>query len=658
MIQTRRFVTNPWPRLARTAVLVCLAAVGACTTIGPPGGSATRVTESRAAASAAAGEYAQAARMYETLAAGASADDAARLRLLAALAWLDAGRYEPARRAYAEATAQPGGPTTLLATLVESALGVADGNADAALDALNRVANAGFNLNERLAYQGVRARALFALDRPAEAVSFLVRREYWLNEDRAVSANHQAIWDGLRATPSEVLEDARLDSEDRDVRGWLDLVAVTNPLRHEDRALRQAVLDWTRRYPNHAANAYFVPALIGDQSLGPGAAPQRIALLLPLQGRQRAAAIAIRDGFISAHIADSPIFNAPEVRVYDYSADGALLTYERAVNEGAEVVVGPLTKSAVEEMTFAAALPVPLIALNELPRDNLAPTGFYQFALAPEDEAAAVARRAALDSDRRAVALVPIGDWGERVLTSFRDALLGHGGQLLDYELYDPAETDFSTEIERVMQIRASIVRRNSVRQLLGETVQFEPRRRRDVDYIFLAAPAATARLIRPQLKFHFSGDLPVYTTTTAYTDDGRSNADLDGVRFTEIPWLIEPETAPVPAAAVYEQYWRGRPQVARLFAFGLDAYRLIGLLLVDGFEGVAAGATGELALDSDNRVRRRPAFGIIRRQGVERLSEPEISFEGDMLEPPEEISFEGDMLEPPPEWLEATGNE
>ncbi|MGC2462102.1 MAG: penicillin-binding protein activator, partial [Steroidobacteraceae bacterium] len=62
---------------------------------------------------------------------------------------------------------------------------------------------------------------------------------------------------------------------------------------------------------------------------------------------------------------------------------------------------------------------IPVLALNFLPADRPAPAGLYQFALSPQDEAQLVARRILADGHRRGVALVPRGDWGNRVIDAF-----------------------------------------------------------------------------------------------------------------------------------------------------------------------------------------------------------------------------------------------
>jgi hypothetical protein len=48
---------------------------------------------------------------------------------------------------------------------------------------------------------------------------------------------------------------------------------------------------------------------------------------------------------------------------------------------------------------------------------------------------------------------------------------------------------------------------------------------------------------------------------------------DLDGVRFVDMPWLLQPDH---PAVMVYPQPAQPMPtELARLYAFGIDAYRI-----------------------------------------------------------------------------------
>ena len=72
-----------------------------------------------------------------------------------------------------------------------------------------------------------------------------------------------------------------------------------------------------------------------------------------------------------------------------------------------------------------------MLALNALPNDARGPDNLYQFALSPEDEARATARRILADGLKRGVALSPSGEWGTRVSTAFNQEFLAGGGVLL-----------------------------------------------------------------------------------------------------------------------------------------------------------------------------------------------------------------------------------
>ena len=290
-----------------------------------------------------------------------------------------------------------------------------------------------------------------------------------------------------------------------------------------------------------------------------------------------------------------------------------------AARAGAEFVIGPLTR---EEVTAAADAPgrrPTLLALNFLPaeRGAPAPSDFYQFALSPEDEARLAARRAIADGRRRAVALVPADDWGTRVLAAFREQLEADGGQLLGSAVYVPGQADFSRPIQSVLRLSDSQARRKRLESIVGSALTFQARRRGDIDCIFVPAPAAAARALRPQLRFHFAGDIPAYATSDAYEPGLAANQDLDGLIFPETPWLLGSGQAASRLRAAQRDAWGAdAPSRGRLFAFGYDAFQLYSALRVgkpsSSNELQIDGATGLLSLDSERRVHRELTWAQI----------------------------------------------
>jgi len=328
-----------------------------------------------------------------------------------------------------------------------------------------------------------------------------------------------------------------------------------------------------------------------------------VALLLPLSGAQRPVAEAIRDGFMAAWLADDAA-TRPEVRVLDEERPGAADAYRAALADGAGLVVGPLLKESVAQVVPLAG-PVPTLVLNNLDAAGLPPPGLFQFALAPEDEARQVAERAVAEGRTRALALVPDSEWGRRMLTAFMPALEALGGTVLAYRFYDPAATDYTAQLQRLLLVDESRARHRQLAANVGVELEFEPRRRTDVDFIFLAATTASGRLIRPQLRFLYAGDIPTYATSAIYPPGSAGDADLDGIMFPDAPALLGGD---VRAGALRGSLGRSWPPGAqarmRFYAMGFDAYTLARGGAGPGEAGIS-GLSGRLTADAGQRIHR-----------------------------------------------------
>jgi len=343
----------------------------------------------------------------------------------------------------------------------------------------------------------------------------------------------------------------------------------------------------------------------GRPAAGPTAGPH-IALLLPVTGRAAAAAISVRDGFMTAYYQVPPA-ERPRLQIHDTGSQSVADALTQAIAAGADIIVGPLTREEVAAAADFPGLRVPVLALNFLPPERPAPPQFYQYALSPEDEARLVARRVLEDHHQRGVALVPAGEWGTRVLAAFRQELQAGGGDLLATAQIDTARTDYSPAITEVLRQSDSSARYHRLESILGTKLQFDPRRRNDIEFIFAPAPANLERLLRPQLRFHYAGDIPTYATSDAFEPDVRANEDLEGLMFPDMPWMLGGDLADAVRAATRGAWPAGGPYRGRLFAFGFDAFRLVQALRHSGVNGTinVAGLTGRLSLDGQRHVRR-----------------------------------------------------
>lgn len=583
--------------------------------------------ESRAERLARNGEHGEAAGAYMGLAVDAVGAERDRYTLLAVEQYLDAGDVVRARSAFGSVARPDGGSLAALWNTNQAAFYLYGGDADAALALLEPMSRQPLSQRDRLRVEVLRADAWIQKQDPARAVELMTQRESWLDDRRSIEQNRARLWQGLSVSSPTVLRSAAGMATDPVVRGWLTIGSLAASTGQQGVGWSNGLVRWRTQNPDHPAQM-----ILGDIELPENLLfdyPRQIALLLPLSGSAASAGEAVQNGFLGAYFATaSGLDDRQGVRIYDVNVEGgATAAYATAVADGAEFVVGPLLKRSVAALANDILVPVPVLTLNYLPDDTLPPPGLYQFALAPEDEAIAAAQRALQDGHTRAVALVPGNDWGRRLLTSFATEFEGLGGTLLDYRSYTPDKQDFSDEIESLMGLSGSVQRYRRLRANLGGTLQFDPRRRQDAEFVFLATPAATGRLIKAQLKFHYSGDLPVYSTSAVYALDGRSNADLNGLMFADTPWVVDPQPWIESLPPLFAEHWPEQRRLARLHAMGYDAYNLIAsLYAVRGSSMIEIdGATGELFLDNGGRVHRRLAWAQFQRGEVVPLPRPEV---------------------------------
>ena len=603
-----------WNRKASTvAVLLLALVIAACETT--PGGAFGGSAESRAERLAQNGEFQEAASAYIGLAAGASGSERDRLTLLAVDNWLDAGDADRARNAFGGVAQPQGGELLWRWNSTRAAMLLYDGEAQPASDLLESLSRQSLPPDLRLRVEALRADAWFQLQEPTRAIELLMQRESWLDSEQSIERNRERLWKGLLVSDPKVLRGAAEIATNPTVRGWLTLGSLATATGQQGIGWSNGIVRWRERNAGHPAMSVLDNLDISDDQLL--TYPRRIALLLPLSGRTASAGKAVQNGFLGAYFASAGgLDDRQSILVYDVETEGGpSAAYASAVEDGAEFVVGPLLRDSVTELANDILVPVPVLTLNYLPDESLPPPGLFQFALAPEDEAASAAVRAIEDGHRSAVALVPNSNWGRRLLTAFATEFEARGGTLVDYRSFTSESPDFSRTIEELMGLAGSVSRYQRMRANIGSPLQFDPRRRQDVDFIFLAADGAAGRLLKSQLKFHYSGDLPVYSTSSIYAMDGRSDSDLNGIRFADTPWIIAPQSWIRYLPDAYREYWPEERRLGRLHAMGYDAYHLVAPLFAarNGTMPEIDGATGVLYLDGSGRIHRRLAWAEFR---------------------------------------------
>lgn len=503
----------------------------------------------------------------------------------------------------------------VLASTLAAELAMTRNDPKAALTALSHPSLqrlAELPVEQQVRTHNVQARALEADGQTLAAARERIFIAPLLSGEAAVQ-NHEAIWTLVASLPVEQLQGAGAD----DLGGWMSLaLAIKSNGTLEQ---QQAAIDtWISQHPQHPAALQLPQPLVKLKQLA-SQPLTRIALLLPQEGQLAGVARALREGFMAAHYqAQQAGQNPPIIDVFDSSRLTSLDDfYRQAQAQGVQLVVGPLEKPLVKQLASRAQLPLPTLALNYSDTAQAGPAQLFQFGLAAEDEAREVARRARADGFHGAAAMVPKGEWGDRVLAAFRQDWEANGGSLVATERVDQP-VQLAQQIADMFQVRGG--GSGSLQDNASGAAQ--PSRRQDIDFIFLAATPQQAQQIKPTLNFQYAGNVPVYATSHVFsaTGDVAQYNDMNGIRFCETPWLLD--TGNPLRQQVTRQWPQANGSLGRLYAMGVDAYSLaprLGQLKalpdsrIDGLSGI-------LGLNSSQRIERQLPWAEFSNGQVQRL--------------------------------------
>ncbi len=395
------------------------------------------------------------------------------------------------------------------------------------------------------------------------------------------------VWNKLQHVPLPQLQSAAAQSTDPTISGWLKLAMIGKQYSTNTNQLVTQLMAWRAANPSHPANTLF-PDNATLTRLQNARVPQHIALLLPLQGTLSNSGQAVRNGFLSAYYG-SPTQHQQTVSFLDTTQNPNMsVLYQQALSQGADSVVGPLTKEEVQQLVGQGKFPAPTLALNytNVGFGSL-PTNFYEFGLSPLDEAKQLAEKSWQTGHKHALLIAPDDAWGQRVVKSLTANWQSLGGTVSD-TFYFNSQTDLNKGI-------ANLLRANPAAQ----------QRRQDFDIIFLLAPPQTARQIVPLLKYYYAANVPIYATSVVYSGKpSPEDSDLNGVTFADMPWTLQNANANTSAI-------KSDSNSGRLYALGRDAYlvsnQFYRLSVLPNFP--IYGATGALTLTSQQQIYRRLAW-------------------------------------------------
>ena len=460
-------------------------------------------------------------------------------------------------------------------------------------------------------FHEVLAQAYQMTNNPAESVAQRILLERILPDDVSRANNRRALWLSLTKLPVEEINTLAIEAPQGSLlQGYMQLALIARLKTNNPQAMLGALEEWQRKHPHHPGNE-LLPSPLSNLQNQLYATPRQIALLLPLTGALKGPGLALKDGFLTAYDT-SDAAATTRIRIYNTADNNAAALYKQAVEEGADYIVGPLSKADVA-LVANLSHPVPTLLLNDanLPQNDNA----FSFGLSPAHEARQVAAKARKNGLGRALIIAPEGPWGNEIAHAVTDQWRINGGIVGDTYAYQP-NADLNHGIQDFLH---AINVESLNKQHKPLVVDNSPKRRQDFDVIFLVAYPSVARQIKPLLNYYFANDIPVYATSSVYggSPNTQKDRDLNGIIFCDMPWIFSHHIKSENWPEQFNSY-------DRLYALGMDSFALgtqLNQLRLFPAMGVS-DKSGIVYLTPNQRIARMLAFGQFKQGLAESIGE------------------------------------
>lgn len=413
------------------------------------------------------------------------------------------------------------------------------------------------------------------------------------------------IWQALQQLSSYALE--RFDRGTVVQRGWVKLAKYQQIYIGSGIQLHQALNNWQRRFVNHPAT-YILPKKVQNAvNLAPYQA-KRIAVLLPQSGSSKRLGSALKNGFLAAmdHSEIEEItFIDEQLSVEDIDRQLATQQFD--------FIIGPLLKDNIEKVSTSSAIQsTPTLHLNTSETPNLNAEQYF-FALNPEHEVEQAMVHFLSQKFQKPMLLAPDTLSGLRLVNHFKNEWQNYSLIEPEVGLYTDSK-DMAKVVASLLEVDASKERIKVIKSLFRKEVESETRSRMDIDVIYILGDAIETRLLKPYLDVNvstFAKRIPLYASSRSYSKrmDHTDKGDLEGLFFTEQPWMLNKSVDKFNLRAQYDALWPEQADIEqRLFAMAFDAVHLIPeLKQLAKVPGKAhSGLTGKLSIKNNNTIERR----------------------------------------------------
>jgi outer membrane PBP1 activator LpoA protein len=408
--------------------------------------------------------------------------------------------------------------------------------------------------------------------------------------------------------------------------GWLQLIQVANEYGKQTAPFDDDLLKWRKSYPVHPANLIVEQLLLNKTQK---TSFNNIAVLLPLSGSQKAAGLAAQQGILAAYKSDG------DTKLH--FIDTTTLVWgdlnQSLIGLSADFVIGPLLKDNLEkylslqnsvDINNEVKLSSVTTLLLNVPKSLPLKEGQFALSMRPEDEGIQAAASLSNASYKHPIILSHDDAVSRRIANAFVTQWKKMTKTLIDVVYFESGKK-MQADIKTSLDVIESESRIKELTNNLKYSLKTQTRNRRDVDMIYLIGSAKQTRLVKPFIEVNispFAKTIPVFASSRSHSikSDNSSSSDLQGLTFTEIPWLLNSTMQNKTLASTSKELWPKRSDsLSRIFALGYDSLNLLSTLSQMKKSPYIRhyGQTGVLQLNSDGVLNRSLLWGQYKRGKV-----------------------------------------
>ncbi|MDC9525639.1 penicillin-binding protein activator [Pseudoalteromonas sp. Angola-30] len=440
---------------------------------------------------------------------------------------------------------------------------------------------------------------------PKRAAPYFFRASETANKNNIeIPALQSALWDNLTKLSSYALE--RFNRGSVIQQGWTNLALYHQVYANSGVELDQAINNWRRRYPGHPAVAILPEQ---DEALA-DLAPvniERLAVLLPQSGANERLGDALKAGILAGLDKQS----ISDTVFIDENLATQVLS-EQLSKFNPDFVIGPLLKANIDKLAQAKTLiDTPTLHLNTFDGERLS-LQHYFFALNPEHEVQQALEHFLAKGYQKPMLLAPNNANGQRLVDYFNIQWQRYSETKPQIGFYNDNK-DMPNTITSLLEVDKSKQRIKTVKSLFKQEVESETRSRSDIDAIYILGDAIETRLIKPYLDVNvstFAQRIPLYASSKSHSKqiDRTDKGDLEGLYFTELPWMLNATVKQHNLRNQYNTLWPENADISqRLFAMAYDAVSVLSdirqLSVMPGNK--FTGLSGKLSVNTSGHIER-----------------------------------------------------